>query len=69
MGTILPHSMHLTANEIVSDGRHTIVAALVELHASSCPHSLPTPCCVILQLFFPCLQGAADALPGMAVSM
>jgi hypothetical protein len=30
MGTILPRSMHLTADEIVPDGRHTIVAALIE---------------------------------------
>jgi hypothetical protein len=67
-GTIVPHGLHTLADAIVRDGWHTTFAALVEFTGVFLPPSFyrdvkDTGC------LFHCLQGVADAFPGMAITM
>jgi hypothetical protein len=56
-GTIVPHGLHTTG------------AALVEFTSIFLPLSFYWALNKTISCLFPCLQGMADALPGMAITM
>jgi hypothetical protein len=69
-GTRVPHGLNTIADSIVPIGWRTTVAALVEFTGIFLlPSLLPGPSIKkSTGYLFPCLQGMADALLGMAMT-
>jgi hypothetical protein len=67
-GSIEPHGLHTIVNRVVPDGWHTTVAALIEFTGMS-PLSVTRTFNKTTGCLFLCLQGAAAALPCMAIPM
>jgi hypothetical protein len=70
-GTIAPHGLYRVADATVPDGWLTTVAAMVAFAGIFMPPSFyrdgtgnKSAGCL-----FPCLQGKADALPSMAITV
>jgi hypothetical protein len=73
---IVPHGLHITADATVPDSWHTTVAAFVEFtgifeDAGVCAAILLLGRSInnAISCFFPCLQGVADALSDMTITI